>query len=189
MRVCKIKNCNKRHEGLGLCRFHYQRFRSGIPLNAKPFNKKSIEERFWRYVKKTKTCWLWSGCKNNGGYGIIGTSVRNKLIIASRLSWKIHNGEIPKGTWVLHKCDNPPCVNPKHLFIGDNKINCMDLKQKRLNLFGERHPSAKLTDKKVKEIRNLFGKITGRKIAEIYGVIPSNISNIKCGRSWKHLII
>ena len=189
MNICRIINCKKRHEAHGLCHFHYQRSKNNIPLKAKPFNKKSKERRFWKYVKKTKTCWLWVGCENGYGYGVIGTGIKGKNIGAHRLSWQIHNGEIPKGLWVLHKCDNPPCVNPKHLFLGDNKINCMDLKQKGRNLFGERHNMAKLTDKKVKEIKNLFATNTGEKIAKMYGVTKSNISNIKCGRSWKHIII
>lgn len=87
-----------------------------------------IEKRFWEKVKKASNdeCWLWLGGKTYGGYGVIGSGGRHGLIRAHRLSWEIANSKIPEGLWVLHKCDNPPCVNPKHLFLGTQSDNMND---------------------------------------------------------------
>jgi len=82
-------------------------------------------DRFWKKVDKSGDCWLWiSGRDRPGGYGQF--SCAGKQIRAHRYSWELHNGSIPEGLWVLHRCDNPPCVNPAHLFIGDRKANMDD---------------------------------------------------------------
>lgn len=85
-----------------------------------------VEVRFWRKVDRgaAADCWLWTGARLPKGYGHIGfkrTSVR-----AHRLSWEIHNGLIPEGRQVLHHCDNQPCVNPAHLYLGTNDDNVRD---------------------------------------------------------------
>lgn len=91
-----------------------------------------IEDRFWSKVNKTPTCWLWIGATCNFGYGKIGIGGRKnrKLKDSHRLSWEIHNGIIPLGLCVLHKCDVPSCVNPAHLFLGTKKDNAADAVQK-----------------------------------------------------------
>ena len=87
-----------------------------------------IADRFWEKVSKTDSCWVWTGVKTRGGYGYLhkssGTEQQSRR--AHRISWELHNGQIPDGLWVLHKCDNPPCVNPDHLFLGDRKANMDD---------------------------------------------------------------
>lgn len=82
-------------------------------------------KRFWSKVTKGKPneCWVWHGA-NVRGYGQFW--FRGKKARASRASWSIHFGEIKNGLWVLHKCDNPPCVNPKHLFLGTRSDNMLD---------------------------------------------------------------
>lgn len=83
---------------------------------------------FWKRVSKTDSCWLWTGAKCGRGYGHLR---RNKLDkMAHRESWEIHNGSIPSGMWVLHTCDNPPCVNPTHLFLGSREENISDMYRK-----------------------------------------------------------
>lgn len=88
--------------------------------------KVPLENRFWSNVdiKSDLMCWNWIGKRNGSGYGII--SVGNKPKIASRVSWWFHYGEISSSELVLHKCDNPPCVNPKHLYLGNHHDNMMD---------------------------------------------------------------
>lgn len=84
-------------------------------------------ERFWRYVKKTKKCWLWIGTRQKPGYGRLGLPGGKRVEYAHRLSWIIHKGPIPVGLKVLHTCDNPPCVRPSHLFLGTHEDNVADM--------------------------------------------------------------
>ncbi len=99
----------------------------------------SFEDRLLKYVEKTESCWLWKGVKNEDGYGLLYYKKILKNISTHRASWIIHNGEIPEGLCVLHKCDNPSCVNPKHLFLGTNQDNCNDkmLKKRHKSSIGK----------------------------------------------------
>lgn len=97
--------------------------------------KKTLEQRFWAKVDKTDDCWLWSGSKSGlYGHGEIGRGRRTEgKVKTHRLSWELHNGSIPKGMHVLHKCDNGLCVNPDHLFLGTQKDNMVDMAKKGRN--------------------------------------------------------
>ena len=96
--------------------------------------------RFWRYVRKTEYCWIWTGSKNSSGpYGYGELYVRGKKVKAHRFSWEIHNGPIPSGLYACHHCDNPPCVRPDHLFIGTQRDNALDCERKN------RFPHTRLT--------------------------------------------
>ena len=88
--------------------------------------RRSIEERFWAKVKKSDGCWEWTGDKNKGRYGSIYCSEEKRNLRAHRMSYEMHKGPITDGLWVLHRCDNPPCVNPDHLFLGTARDNIMD---------------------------------------------------------------
>lgn len=83
--------------------------------------------RFWQKVKKTDNCWIWTSSKTNSGYGLFSRGLYGtKKVYAHRLSWEIHNGSLPGKLFVCHKCDNPPCINPEHLFLGTNSDNIRD---------------------------------------------------------------
>jgi hypothetical protein len=87
-----------------------------------------IQERFWLFVKKTEACWLWTGSVNGKGYGQISQHKRGLRPLQShRFSWTLHFGAIPKGMRVLHRCDNPTCVRPDHLFLGTDMDNTKDM--------------------------------------------------------------
>ena len=136
-------------------------------------------------VKNSDGCWGWSGCAPvNPGYGQFRSEM--KLIRAHRASWIINFGEIPKGMFVLHKCDNPICSRPDHLFLGTQKDNLRDMISKKRNrtvgVKGEKSGHAKLTDAQVSEIRTkLKSGIKGVTLANLYNVCTQHISAIKKG--------
>ena len=89
---------------------------------------KSIAERFFGKVHKTDGCWLWIARCDKAGYGRFTMNGREES--AHRSVWKLKHGDIPEGTCVLHRCDNPPCVRPDHLFLGTQKDNMEDCSNK-----------------------------------------------------------
>ncbi len=93
--------------------------------------KKPPAERFWKFVKKTSSCWIWTGGVKGHGYGSFFKD--GKQLAAHRFSWEIANGPIPSGMCVCHKCDNPICCNPDHLFIGTQSDNLLDAASKNRN--------------------------------------------------------
>ena len=150
----------------------------------------SLIDRFWNSVVKTDNkddCWGWSGQKTKG-YGRLSIGHTGWVMI-HRLSWTIHNGEIPQGKMVLHKCDNPPCSNPCHLFIGTQKDNISDAARKgRLNTSrGEAHRH-KLTTVQVLEIRRTFESgETKLSISKKFKTSRSNVQAIVNRITWTHI--
>lgn len=150
---------------------------------------KTLEQKFWEKVsipENAGDCWIWTGSKLRGGYGNI--NINHKTKQAHRLSYELHYGKIPAGLDVLHKCDNPPCVNPHHLFLGTDKTNAEDRSAKGRTVKGVLLPISKLNDGNVKEIRKLIAlKIPRRKIAKLFGVGSTCITDIATGRTWSWL--
>lgn len=135
----------------------------------------------------TYRCMEWPNIKR-GRYGSI--SVSGKSTRTHRLAYEIAIGPIPDGLWVLHKCDNPSCFRPVHLFLGTARDNTLDCVQKgRKNApFGERHSKAKLTDEDARLIRTLYAKgLPERMLAESCGVTRQCVREVVTGRSWKHI--
>lgn len=149
-------------------------------------NGLSIEEAFWNKVKKYKNCWEWTGCLSHG-YGSL--KVNGKRFIASRFSYELHYGKIPKGKFVLHKCDNPACIRPEHLFLGTQKDNVRDSVSKGRNMVGEKQNFAKLTNEKVIEIRSLYskGNISQTELGKKFNVHQHTISCLVRRQTWKHI--
>ncbi len=105
--------------------------------------------------------------------------VCGKPIRAHRFSFEVNKHRIAKGQWVLHHCDNPACVNPNHLYAGNNIDNVRD------RMVRDRHPGAKITVEMAKEI--LASSVSNRKLAKHYGVTPSTISRVRTGKHWAAL--
>ncbi len=152
-------------------------------------------ERFWKdtHHEPNSGCWLWGGACDQHGYGCINNNYVS--IRAHRASWLIHYGDI--GTMmVLHRCDNPPCVNPAHLFLGTQEDNARDMFAKGRavitnlppNPSGEMCSAAILTECDAHSIlRRADGGIRKVKIAEEFKVSVSTVYNICSGKTWKHL--
>jgi hypothetical protein len=156
-------------------------------MTKRPYHL-DLQSAFDFYVRKTKTCWLWTGpvFKLRGGYGCF--TMRSAGLIqqrAHRVSWKLHKGPIKPGDHVLHSCDNPLCVNPKHLFLGDQPMNMRDKVAKSRQNRGETHGRRKLTEAQARAIKN--DPRRQREIADDYGISVPTVSDIKRGYSWSHL--
>ena len=146
--------------------------------------------RFWRYVNKTDGCWVWIGGRRNGRYGDFAVGHPNKHMLAHRFSWTLHNGPVPTGLHVLHKCDNPPCVNPDHLFLGTAADNARDKvsKGRQSRVQGERHHNAKLCVSKVQDIRRECATgTTQREAAKKYGVSQRLVYMVVHKQIWSHV--
>lgn len=164
-------------------RFYDRKRGLDVPLWRRGPKLKPIEGRFWSKVKKSDGCWMWLGSKDSTGYGRIGAGGRQRSsLLAHRVSWQVNLGEIPEGKCVLHRCDNPSCVNPAHLFLGSNRDNSQDaLAKGRLG-------TNKLTDRKVVNIRRRAAEGERHaKLAEDYGVSAVTIFNVVTRRTWKHI--
>lgn len=143
-------------------------------------------QRFWRLVDKGKDdeCWEWLGTTSRR-YGKI--RVEGKTLWAHRLSYELNVGPIPEGFWLLHRCDNPPCVNPHHLRIGDRSDNVADAISKgRARIThhsGEHSYQAKLTWEDVQYIRASTESL--REIALKYNISRSSAHSVRTYKTWK----
>jgi hypothetical protein len=150
-------------------------------------------DRFWRFVDKAGECWLWNGLRLESGYGFFSLNAsqekRNAGILAHRMSWKLAHGPIPDRAHVLHRCDNPPCVRPDHLFLGDQAINNADRDSKDRVRHGSAHRNAKLSEIDVQRIRTLYatGAISHRQLARGFGISHQTIGDVLSGRIWKRV--
>lgn len=183
MDICESDDCDNKSFRYGLCDKHY---RKSDKRNS--YKKRKVtppEERFWRYVNKLsdKECWNWTGGTARG-YGAFSEHNR-KQIMAPRYSYKMHYGAFNEELCVLHKCDNPLCVNPDHLFLGTLADNNRDAKEKGRNAIGETPGNSKLKAEDIFAIRGDDRLL--RIVAKEYGVREGQISRIKNRQGWGHI--
>lgn len=153
----------------------------------------TTDERFLSKIDKTPglgigDCWDWLGCLFDDGYGAF-VPEHGKTVRAHRYAYELFKGAIPKGMQILHSCDRPICLNPDHLSTGTNFDNMQDMISKTRGMHGEKCHLAKLTADDVIKIRELLKEriMTQVAIARLYNVTPASISDIKKGKSWKHI--
>lgn len=146
-------------------------------------------ERFeMQYIPEPNSgCWLWIGACNHDGYGQLKRVGGSNM--AHRFSWEFHNGPIPDGMNVLHKCDTPPCVNPRHLFLGSQLVNMQDCARKKRTKpqrrLGSANPQARLTGEQVRLIRQMA--CSGTEIGREFGISARHANAIRQGKFWSHL--
>lgn len=188
MKRCAVAGCPKPRSGR-LCPMHRARLERHGSTDGGIGTHGTLAERYQRFVVRADTgCWSWSGTTNERGYAKVGRQ------FAHRLSWEVHRGPIPDGLWVLHCCDNPPCTNPDHLFLGTHADNMADATAKGRLLGranrprGEQVKNSKLTAAKVRELRVLAD--TGCSIqamAARFGVSDDCVRLVIKRKRWAHV--
>lgn len=147
-------------------------------------------ERFWSKVDKRgeDECWNWIKFKDKDGYGNL--TFRQKSYPAHRFAYYLEFGEYDDNCFVCHKCDNPSCVNPNHLFLGDSKTNVADRHIKNRDAIGSKIGTSKLLESEVSEIMRLyFNKLMKIKdIAKKFNINKSTIERIISGERWGHVV-
>ncbi len=146
-----------------------------------------VSDGFWRLVDKTGECWIFTGVKDNYGYGSL--FLGNRRVRAHRLSYMLVHGAIPDGLSIMHVCDVRDCVRPDHLKAGTHQENMRDMQRKGRNRSGNSVTNPKLTEEQVIEIRRRYkaGGVTQAALASEYGMHPLSICNIVNRISWKRL--
>lgn len=191
-RTCSIPDCAKPHYGRGWCRFHYQRAYLSGNLEAQPRTlakpTDSLDTRL-RNIGWTVTesgCWEWNGAKDGYGYGQLAVN-RGRPWKAYRIAYEAWV-KIPEANMdICHTCDNPPCMNPAHLFEGTRQVNVDDMVSKRRQANGENKASHKLTDKEVQDLKDMkaTAAFTHKEIAARFGVSATLVSLIVNGHRRK----
>lgn len=148
-----------------------------------------ISEKLRIHSRRDGDCLVWTRYCHTGGYGYM--RIKGRACFVHRLAWELMNGPIPKGLWVLHKCDNPPCFNVNHLFLGSHIDNERDKINKNRQAIGSRHGRSKLTEEDVISIRNNYANNTVSQylLAKKYGVCQAQISNIIRKKKWSQVIV
>jgi hypothetical protein len=192
--ICVIEGCAGIARGHGYCSPHYTQWRRhGDPLHKERRYHKGMpaEERFQAFIEKgsgPKACWEWTGGKIATGYGMFHPEPKQS-ILAHRFAYEQHRGPIPAGQFILHHCDNRSCVNPRHLFCGDQQANVDDMinkgRDRKRGAVGTKNRGAKITEAIVREIR--ASPTTARVLANRYGVSTSLIHCVRQRRTWKHI--
>jgi Pectobacterium phage endonuclease len=161
-------------------------------------DKAGLTMRLWRHIaiclhgpSCTECCWPWTAGRSPQGYGKISASTpRGKAHLrVNRALWMLIHGDIPAGLFVCHTCDNPPCANPAHYWLGTIQDNNRDSSTKGRHPKGAGHHLAKLTDEQVTDIRYLAAcGMPYKLLGFIYQVSSSLIGCIHRGEIWRHLL-
>lgn len=173
----------------GMCSACYTRWRRGRTPEQK--RRPTVEERFKaKYVEHgPDDCWTWTGSADaRTGHGEFHVSVERGRVKAQSFALELATGKrCPEGQGGLHHCDNPPCVNPAHVYYGTQKQNAADMVERQRHQIGEQRPNARLTSEQVVEIRERFaGGETFTVLRAEFGLTSGAVSNIVNGKNWKY---
>lgn len=202
-RLCSVEDCESKENAKGFCPKHYARWRRhGHPGLVQPQGL-PLAQRFAQHLeRKPNGCLEWTRRCTKQGYGqfvVDRGGKRYKTELAHRVAWELEKGEIPDNLFVCHRCDNPPCCDVDHLFLGTAKDNTQDgidkgriiplVVQPARRARGSRSGMAKLTEDQVREIKTRYGKdgVTQQMLATEFGVTQGKISYIIRGKTWKHV--
>lgn len=185
IKACSVPDCGGPHHSHGLCDKHRTRLRAHGSVDDWTDTRTPIE-RWWAFVDiRGYGCWEWTGGRNGRGYGVFHYQGRTR--IATRAYFTLTQGPLPRGVCVLHRCDNPPCVRPDHLFLGTHKDNTADMQAKGRGNYatGERVRNAKLTRAAVEEIRRRHA--VGEKYTTLASEFNVTVPAIRyaCVQGWR----
>ncbi len=143
-----------------------------------------VRLNFFRIIRGPDECWGWKGATHSAGYAVF--RMGGQVIYGHRAAFEEEYGPLRPGMESCHRCDNPPCTNPRHLFEGTHAENFADAAAKGRMPRGETHPSARLRETTVRQI--LADARTHRLIAAEFGISRRTVGNIKAGRAWRHVL-
>lgn len=190
MAKCLVDGCESPTRANGMCNKHNLRVRYYGSADGGKRNHATLEDRFFRKINKTESCWLWTGNVRPNGYGSIQEGGKgSRTISVHRLSYQLHKGQIPNGLVVMHSCDTPACVNPDHLSIGTYKENTADMiakgRKRTVAPKGIGNGKAKLNDDLVRYIRQ--SNKNAASIARELSLSGNCIRGVRSGRTWSHV--
>jgi hypothetical protein len=174
------------------CRLRNDRYlaakRMPADVKLKRKTERVTKRLFAKVAKSTEPdgCWEWTGTRNHQGYGQLRAFDRT-LWSSHRLSWFLHSGAIPNGLWVLHKCDNRPCVRPDHLFLGTHVDNVNDKVSKTRQAWGEACKKKLKVGDVIEILRLRKEQVSLSKVARQFGVTKQVISGISRNKIWKQI--
>lgn len=152
------------------------------------FGRRPLKERLLSKAIQSSGCWEWSGSTHKDGYGYLNVIVYEgyrRPIGVHRLSYAVFIGPIDDEKLVCHSCDNPLCINPKHLFLGTAADNSADAKSKNRYPRGEKHYARKISFRDVETIRKIRDSVTRRELAQRFGLSKGHIDKILANKKWK----
>lgn len=142
--------------------------------------------RFWKFVLKGDSCWVWQGKRNERGYGKMVS--RGRDLYAHRVSFEMHFRALAPGEVVRHRCDNTSCVNPAHLLAGTQADNMSDMHQRRRHAFGSSHKAAILNEAMVAEIKKRLGQgETQASVGRAFNLNCRHVGKIARAELWGHV--